>query len=202
MINFKDTFLAKLPSPIDRYATKTVSFAAWLQAIFEPVVDLFQTITDFREIDNAGGKALDRLGDQFNQQRGAADDDFYRTMIRSKMAINSGDATVNGLINMITRSLNISPDRIQVKPLRQYDESGMLDDGEPLALKISNIPLEWAKSEFEQNYILDRIKSSVAAGVRVDEVSFVDNSNAVLAVRGIAASTITYEITGEEDNGE
>ena len=201
MINFKDTFLAKLPSPIDRYAAKTVSFAAWLQSILEPVVYLFQTITDFREIDNAGGKALDRLGDQFNQPRGTADDDFYRIMIRSKMAINSGDATVNGLIDMITRSLNISPDHIQIEPLRQYDESGALDDGEPLAIKISNIPLEWAKSEFEQNYILNRIKSSVAAGIRVDEVSFVDSSSAVLAIRGIATSTITYEVQGE-DNGE
>src|SRR5699024_6376973 len=98
---------------------------------------------------------------------------------------------------MIARSLDIEPDKIRIEPLRKC-VNGSLDDGEPLAIRISNIPIEWARSDFEQNYILDRIKNGVAAGVRVDEVSFVDNSNAVLAVRGLTSATVTYEINGEE----
>ena len=91
----------------------------------------------------------------------------------------------------------IEPDKIRIESLRQY-ENGTLNDGEPLAIRISNIPLEWARSDFEQNYILERIKNGVAAGVRVDEVSFVDNSNAVLSVRGLTSATVTYEVKGEE----
>lgn len=200
MNDFKETFLSKLPSPIDRYASKTVAFAEWLQAIFTPITDLLKTIVSFREINNAGGKALDRIGDQFNQQRGEADDDFYRIMIRSKQATNTGTTTVNGLLDVISRSLNISKAGITIETLRHYVD-GKLNDGEPLTLKISNIPLEWARSDFEQNYILDRIKNSVAAGVRVDEVSFVDSSSTTLNIRGIASSTLTYEIVGEEKNG-
>jgi hypothetical protein len=150
-----------------------------------------------RKLAKANGKALDRIGDQFNQQRGSADDDFYRIMIRSKQATNMGNSTINGLINMIARSLDIQPDKIRIESLRQY-ENGTLNDGEPLAIRISNIPLEWARSDFEQNYILERIKNGVAAGVRVDEVSFVDNSNAVLSVRGLTSATVTYEVKGEE----
>ncbi len=197
MINFKEQFLDKLPSPIDRYAIKTVAFAEWLQVIFQPVVDLLQTIVDFRQIDKAGGKALDRIGDQFGQKRGAADDNFYRIMIRSKQATNTGITTVNGLIDMISRSLNIKPDHIEIEPYRKY-VNGVLNDGEPLTIKISNIPLEWARSDFEQDYIVDRIKNGVAAGVRVDEISFIDSSSATLTIRGLATSTVTYLINGEE----
>lgn len=196
MHDFKELFLSKLPGPINRFAKNTITFGEWLNAIFQKLIDLYQTIEAFRNIDKANGKALDRIGDQFNQQRGSSDDDFYRIMIRSKQATNIGDSTINGLINMIARSLDIQPNKIRIESLRQYDK-GILDDGEPLAIKIGNIPLEWARSDFEQNYILERIKNGVAAGVRVDEVSFVDNSNAVLSVRGLTSATITYEIKGE-----
>lgn len=197
MHDFKELFLSKLPSPINRFAEDTITFAEWLNATFQKLIGLYQKIEAFRDINKANGKALDRVGDQFNQQRGSADDDFYRIMIRSKQATNMGNSTVNGLIEMIARSLNIKPDKIRIESLRQY-ENGTLNDGEPLAIRISNIPLEWARSDFEQNYILERIKNGVAAGVRVDEVSFVDNSNAVLSVRGLTSATVTYEVKGEE----
>lgn len=197
MHDFKELFLSKLPSPINRFAKQTIIFATWLNSTFQHLIGLYQTIDAFRDLNKASGKALDRIGDQFNQQRGSADDDFYRIMIRSKQATNIGITTVNGLINMIARSLDIEPDKIRIEPLRKCI-NGSLDDGEPLAIRISNIPIEWARSDFEQNYILDRIKNGVAAGVRVDEVSFVDNSNAVLAVRGLTSATVTYEINGEE----
>ena len=197
MHDFKELFLSKLPSPINRFAEDTITFAEWLNATFQKLIGLYQTIEAFRDINKASGKPLDRIGDQFNQQRGSADDDFYRIMIRSKQATNMGNSTVNGLIEMIARSLNIKPDKIRIESLRQY-ENGTLNDGEPLAIRISNIPLEWARSDFEQNYILERIKNGVAAGVRVDEVSFVDNSNAVLSVRGLTSATVTYEVKGEE----
>ncbi|WP_419154618.1 hypothetical protein [Weissella bombi] len=196
MHDFKELFLSKLPGPINRFAKSTITFGEWLNTTFQKLIGLYQTIEAFRDINKANGKALDRIGDQFNQQRGSADDDFYRIMIRSKQATNIGISTINGLIDMISRSLDIKPDKIRIESLRQYDK-GVLDDGEPLAIKISNIPLEWARSDFEQNYILERIKNGVAAGVRVDEVSFVDNSNAVLSVHGLTSATITYEIKGE-----
>lgn len=196
--SFQDQFLAMLPAPISRYGRQTMLFAEWLQWQFKQLQDLFTTIEDFRELDNANGEVLDAIGAQYNQLRGEADDSFYRIMIRSKMAINSGISTVNGLLDIIARSLNIPKKGIEIEPLRKWNGT-TVDDGESLAIAIRNIPLQWANTEWEQNYIIDRIRSGVAAGVRVDEVTFVDNSNAVLAVRGISSNTLTYQIYESED---
>ena len=196
--SFQDQFLAMLPAPISRYGRQTMLFAEWLQWQFKQLQDLFTTIEDFRELDNANGEVLDAIGAQYNQLRGEADDRFYRIMIRSKMAINSGISTVNGLLDIIARSLNIPKKGIEIEQLRKWNGT-TVDDGEPLAIAIRNIPLQWANTEWEQNYIIDRIRSGVAAGVRVDEVTFVDNSNAVLAVRGISSNTLTYQIYESED---
>ncbi|MBJ7648057.1 hypothetical protein HAU46_08740 [Weissella confusa] len=196
--SFKEQFLAMLPAPISRYGRQTMLFAEWLQWQFKQLQDLFTTIEDFRELDNANGEVLDAIGAQYNQLRGEADDSFYRIMIRSKMAINSGISTVNGLLDIIARSLNIPKKSIEIEPLRKWNGT-TVDNGEPLAIAIRNIPLQWANTEWEQNYIIDRIRSGVAAGVRVDEVTFVDNSNAVLAVRGISSNTLTYQIYESED---
>ncbi len=196
--SFKEQFLAMLPAPISRYGRQTMLFAEWLQWQFKQLQDLFTTIEDFRELDNANGEVLDAIGAQYNQLRGEADDSFYRIMIRSKMAINSGISTVNGLLDIIARSLNIPKKGIEIEPLRKWNGT-TVDDGESLAIAIRNIPLQWANTEWEQNYIIDRIRSGVAAGVRVDEVTFVDNSNAVLAVRGISSNTLTYQIYESED---
>ena len=86
-ISFKEQFLAMLPAPISRYGRQTMLFAEWLQWQFKQLQDLFTTIEDFRELDNANGEVLDSIGAQYNQLRGEADDSFYRIMIRSKMAI-------------------------------------------------------------------------------------------------------------------
>lgn len=196
--SFKEQFLSMLPAPISRYGRQTILFAEWLQWQFKQIKDLFTTIEKFRELDNANGEVLDEIGAQYNQLRGEADDSFYRVMIRSKMAINSGISTVNGLLDIIARSLNIPKKGIEIELLRKWNGT-TVDDGEPLAIAIRNIPLQWANTEWEQNYIIDRIRSGVAAGVRVDEVTFVDNSNAVLAVRGISSNTLTYQIYESED---
>lgn len=196
--SFKEQFLSMLPAPISRYGRQTVLFAEWLQWQFKQIQDLFTTIEKFRELDNANGEVLDEIGAQYNQLRGEADDSFYRVMIRSKMAINSGISTVNGLLDIISRSLNIPKNGIEIEALRKWNGSAV-DDGEPLAIVIRNIPLQWANTEWEQNYIIDRIRSGVAAGIRVDEVTFVDNSNTVLSVRGISSNTLTYQIYESED---
>lgn len=197
-IEFKELFLSMLPAPISRYGRNTLLFAEWLEWQFKTLQDLLQTIEDFRELENASGEVLDEIGAQYNQLRGEADDSFYRVMIRSKGAINSGITTVNGLLDIIARSLNISKKGIEIVPLRTWNGK-QVDGGEPLAIAIKNIPLQWANTTWEQNYIIDRIRSGVAAGIRVDEVTFVDNSNAVLSVRGINSSTMTYKIYESED---
>ncbi|MBC6153410.1 hypothetical protein HB834_17370, partial [Listeria booriae] len=41
---------------------------------------------EWRDIDNAGGKTLNKLGENVGQDRGRATDEVYRVLIRGKVA--------------------------------------------------------------------------------------------------------------------
>lgn len=191
--DFKTYFLEHLPGPLNKLDDNFKKLSSFLHYEFGLLVHLFNQIEKMRSLDDAKGKVLDQIGDNYNQPRGEADDEFYRIMIRSKMALNSGRTTVNGLIDIISQSLNVKPDGITITPLRNYSYKGV-DVGEPLAITIKNIPLQWIDQDWEQNYIIDRIRDGVAAGIRVDEISFIDQSDSVLSIRGISSSTLIYQV--------
>lgn len=191
--NFKNFFLDHLPGSLNKLDENFKKLAAYVNYEFNLLVHLFNQIEKMRSLDDAKGKVLDDIGDNYNQPRGEADDEFYRIMIRSKRALNSGKTTVNGLLDIISQSLNVKPDGIVIEPLRSY-KYNKEDVGEPLAISIKNIPLQWIDKEWEQNYIIDRIRDGVAAGIRVDEISFIDKSDSVLSIRGISSSTLIYKV--------
>lgn len=191
--NFKTYFLDHLPGPLNKLDDNFQKLASFFNYKFNLLVHLFNQIEKMRSLYDAKGKVLDQIGDNYNQPRGEADDEFYRIMIRSKMALNSGRTSVNGLLNIISESLNIKPDGITIEPLRSYSHKGQ-DIGEPLSISIKNIPLQWVDKDWEQNYIINRIREGVAAGIRVDEISFIDQSNSVLSIRGISSSTLIYQV--------
>lgn len=191
--NFKTYFLDHLPGPLNKLDDNFQKLASFFNYEFNLLVHLFNQIEKMRSLYDAKGKVLDQIGDNYNQPRGEADDEFYRIMIRSKMALNSGRTSVNGLLNIISESLNIKPDGITIEPLRSYSHKGQ-DIGEPLSISIKNIPLQWIDEDWEQNYIINRIREGVAAGIRVDEISFIDQSDSVLSIRGISSSTLIYQV--------
>lgn len=191
--NFKNFFLDHLPGPLNKLDENFKKLAAYFNYEFNLLVYLFNQIEKMRSLEDAKGKVLDEIGDNYNQPRGETDDEFYRIMIRSKRALNSGKTTVNGLLDIISQSLNVKPDGIVIEPLRSYKHSKE-DIGEPLAISIKNIPLQWIDKEWEQNYIINRIRDGVAAGIRVDEISFIDKSDSVLSIRGISSSTLIYKV--------
>ncbi|KRN75691.1 hypothetical protein IV73_GL000185 [Weissella kandleri] len=199
--NFKNFFLDHLPGPLNKLDKNFKKLAAYFNYEFNLLVYLFNQIEKMRSLDDAKGKVLDEIGDNYNQPRGEADDEFYRIMIRSKRALNSGKTTVNGLLDIISQSLNVKPDGIVIEPLRSYKHSKE-DIGEPLAISIKNIPLQWIDKEWEQNYIINRIRDGVAAGIRVDEISFIDKSDSVLSIRGISSSTLIYKVYENYENKE
>ncbi|WP_424349271.1 hypothetical protein ACPBEH_00040 [Latilactobacillus sp. 5-91] len=183
-MSYFDDFLNKLPSSINRLGVNVQKVARFITEPLTEVKSLYETIDLYRSIDNATGQALDALGAKYGQTRGPANDDFYRVMIKSKIIVRAGDATIDGILRAIQSSLNVSVSGVKVKCLRVNPT----DSGEPLAIRITDIPLEIAKTEWEQTYLLNRIKSVVAAGVRVDYIQFVDNAG-IVAKTIIAANT-------------
>lgn len=183
-MSYFDDFLNKLPSSINRLGVNVQKVARFITEPLTEAKSLYETIDLYRSIDNATGLALDGLGAKYGQTRGPANDDFYRVMIKSKIIVRAGDATIDGILRAIQSSLNVSVSGVKVKCLR-VNPTG---SEEPLAIRITDIPLEIAKTEWEQTYLLNRIKSVVAAGVRVDYIQFVDNAG-IVAKTVIAANT-------------
>lgn len=167
-MSFFEKFIEKLPSSLNSEpGTNFEKLAKFLSLGFDDIQLLFNNIQKYRNIDQAKGKLLDRIGEKYDVKRGPADDDFYRLMIKSKLAIRKGDTSINGLLTTMQNALGINVFGVKLKPI-------YLEDGtkEPLSLRITDVPLRFAKSEFEQEFMMKQIESSVAVGIHLQDMQF------------------------------
>lgn len=192
-MSYFDDFVKKVPDSINaRSGANTRKLIRFLTDGMTDIRGLFQQVSLFRSVDNATGKSLDNLGEKYGQKRGPAEDEFYRIMIKSKIIIRAGDATVNGILRAIESSLSVSAKGVIVETLRYPLNQNSVATEEPLAIRITNIPLDVAKTEWEENYLMERIKSVVAAGVRVEYIQFVDTAGAVVKTVVSTNNAIIY----------
>lgn len=145
-------------------------------------------IIEWRDIDKAEGKALDLIGENVVQPRGSANDEVYRILLKSKIARNLADGTLNGLIKAIAYVLQIDTSEIRVSELWQS-----LD--EPAALGVEALPIEkvtkagLSYAEFESI-----LQSLVAAGIKL--MLMASSGNEYLKYSGHAYEfPINYRIT-------
>jgi len=116
----------------------------------------------WRSIDDAQGKTLDRIGANFQQLRGQAPDSVYRILIKSKIARNLSDGSINTLIQTLAITLDIEPEGIKIRELWSdaSPEPAAIFIGVPYdALNVVGMTL----NQFGR--LCNRI---VAAGVRAD----------------------------------
>lgn len=192
-MSYFDDFVNKVPGSLSaRAGVNLRNLIHFFTDAMEDARSLTNTVEAFRSVNNAVGVALDSLGEKYGEQRGQADDEFYRIMIKSKIIVRAGNATVNGILRTIQGSLDVSADDIIVESIRQPIGTAFDPDAEPLAIRISNIPLEIASTEWEQDYLLRRIKSVVAAGIRVDYIQFVDVAGVVVKTITASNSAVVY----------
>ena len=75
------------------------------------------TISNWRDIDQAQGKVLDELGKNVRQNRGQATDDVYRVMIKSKIKRNLSNGSINTLIDFLSFILQVEKSTIKITEL-------------------------------------------------------------------------------------
>ncbi|WP_341320816.1 hypothetical protein NSQ62_14355 [Solibacillus sp. FSL H8-0523] len=132
---------------------------------FEEVKETLNRMRLWREIDRAEGATLDLIGENVNQKRGYASDEIYRVLLKSKIARNLSDGSINHMINVIAGALNV--DRIDVG----ISELWVLSD-EPAAIKIDQLPYSAiASTGIDGHNLIRLIKQTAAAGVKVDSVN-------------------------------
>lgn len=78
------------------------------------VEDTMQVIAIWRNIDNAKGHTLDRMGRNFGVKRDGATDRFYRLLIKTKITALLSGGDVNTIIEAASTLFNITPEQVEV----------------------------------------------------------------------------------------
>ncbi|MCS8597071.1 hypothetical protein EFE25_04900 [Levilactobacillus brevis] len=128
----------------------------------EDTLVTLQKMDEWHSIDTAEGEALDMIGNDRGVTRNGYDDEFYRFLIKSKQIQRQTDGTYNSLIKLIAESLGAKYSEINVGPV----------NNEPNAIQVTNVPATYIDSQRKEKLVLDQIRSSVAAGIRVAMVHF------------------------------
>lgn len=146
-------------------------------------------IIEWRNIDKAEGKALDLIGQNVVQPRGTATDEVYRIMLKTKIARNLADGTLNGLITAIAYVLQV--DKKEIKVTEMWD---LLN--QPACIAVEAIPLDKINNAgLTANEFEDILRSLVSAGVKLLLMS--SGGDEYLKMYGQAyAFEIQYKICG------
>ncbi|MCZ2118645.1 hypothetical protein [Levilactobacillus brevis] len=128
----------------------------------EDTLVTLQKMDEWHSIDIAEGEALDVIGNDCGVPRNGYDDEFYRFLIKSKQLQRQTDGTYSSLIKLIAESLGAKYSEINVGPV----------NNEPNAIQVTNVPATYIDSQRKEKLVLDQIRSSVAAGIRVAGIGF------------------------------
>ncbi|MEW9702816.1 hypothetical protein [Paenibacillus sp. SI8] len=123
-------------------------------------------VRTWRDIDQAQGSTLDRIGQNVGQARGVATDEVYRIIIKSKIARNLSTGDINTVIRVLSTALACTPSEIEIREL--WSDPVI---PEPAAISVIKLPLEAVNAAGMSPLQFGRIaQRTVAAGVRVGAI--------------------------------
>jgi hypothetical protein len=88
-------------------------FSIFAEAI-AGVMNTLTIIGAWRNIDQASGTTLDRIGNNFGVARGNASDNFYRLMIKVKITAMLSGGDIDTVITAVAVLLNIEPSDVEL----------------------------------------------------------------------------------------
>lgn len=131
----------------------------------EEVKELYNNIKSYSDIDNAQGKGLDLEGANIRQYRGEVNDDIYRVLIKSKIARNKANGTLNNLLEVLSMALGVDKSTIVLK-------EGVNTDF--YSVSINEIPIETLANIGMSAIQLGRlINTMIASGIAIESAIFV-----------------------------
>lgn len=137
-----------------------------LHGMLNDVVETQDKIKEWRDIDKAKGTTLDRIGQNVDQPRGAATDEIYRILLKSKIARNLSKSDVDTIIQVLALALNAPYSEITVQQ-KFADPS----EPEPAALKIIKVPIDAIiEAGMSPQQFVQIVQRTVAAGISVSTI--------------------------------
>lgn len=140
-----------------------------ISILYQPlqhIENTLDTIQNWRDINLAKGTTLDRIGENIVQPRGAATDEVYRILLKSKVARNLSPADINTIIEVLALALDCDGSEIRIE--EKYTDP---NEPEPAALSLLQVPIarlnEVGLSPAQFGQI---VQKTVSAGVRVAQI--------------------------------
>lgn len=140
-----------------------------------------ERVGEWRDIDKAEGAALDDIGTNIKQPRGVATDDVYRILLKSKIARNLSDGSINTIIRVL--AIALSCDYNEIKIIEKWDDPL---EPEEAAIKVMELPLQKLnETGLDPINFARLVQKTVIGGVKVDVIEltgtfeFGDETNAI-----------------------
>lgn len=152
--------------------------------VFGKLLDSIAYTNQCHYIKFATGFGLDRWGKEYNVARNGDDDNDYRVRIMLKILSTHSTGTVEDILNVIRQSLvgDVSKTVVQNDP------------DEPDCVDITNIPAESLTSYKMYQELNDRLRDSVAAGIKINYIAFVESAEIDIKY-GLLSQTLYNETT-------
>lgn len=150
----------------DAYLKTPDSNNAKLLSIEKEAVDLLRAETraiyDSLDLEQATGATLDLYGEMLGQDRGAATDEQYRALLKSRIIRNLSGADHDSIVNAICITFGCDPEEIMLEET----------DGE-CAVVLSGIPYDAInKINIDMTTAVQIVKMLIPAGVGFDALAF------------------------------
>lgn len=173
------------------YNAKPYSFIGKLFSIFAGMLEQLLVTLDvielWKDIDQASGSTLDRLGANFGVKRQGMNDVFFRIVIQTKVTalLSSGD--INTIIEAVATLFGIDPSRVELKEVYPAKVEIGVHEVDLTDEKITAAPL-----------IMQMAKRVLAAGVglRIIKRAYFDTQTSVQVAVAVTQCT-RISITAE-----
>jgi hypothetical protein len=124
---------------------------------------LLEKVHEWRDIDQAQGTTLDRIGQNVIQPRGVATDEVYRVLLKSKIARNLSKTDMNTIIRVLALALDCDYKDIQIQ--EKFSDP---NEPEPASLSLIRMPMKRLNEVgMSPRQFAKIIEKTVAAGVSV-----------------------------------
>lgn len=123
--------------------------------------ETIRAVAESMDIESARGKTLDMLGDMIGQDRGAATDEQYRVLIKSRIVRNLSGADHTSIVKAICATFNCEPSEV------------LLTEPEPCKVILEGLPYSKLNdSNIDINTAVAIINNLMPAGVFMEAMSF------------------------------
>ena len=130
--------------------------------IYDRIMEMYQSIFEILDINNATGKVLDMYGKRLNLARGTLSDKQYLIRLKAKIAQSMSNGTRDSIAKALAYVLSTTTDKIYLASVENTN-----------SIEIVNLPLTvLLEADFSAEQVAEIVESMLPQGVHVSAANF------------------------------